>query len=583
MYTRNVQDIWEALGSFWSTFQDKALIESVWSQYYTLASGMYDLNDELPKSMGMRDLLAVLPYRAQAYDIIYETISPDYSGIVNTIWASGSTGYGYEFYLTPGTFSIPTLTYYVTSTSGTLSAKQTLTEDVDYYIVDMERLHFVNNPPFMENQNQTLFKQNKLLADIEYRVNPALWGILPKLVELSEVDLSHGNYPAFVYSGLNTTYNVEHFKHLVWALQYYLRQKPTVANVKAVYELGNGLPFAYASGFYDGYNLSGMSHNPEVTALNMLYFTGSGYKGSNDFICLDKPAFFTHEGCWEFSAKFANTGVTQYVLGMYCYPGLEQSLDIYWDAAKASLNFKAKGPVDYALAQTGLSIEVLSLDIQNWHRYKIKRDFDNNDQWYCYVDDVLVGSGIVGGWETFDTPYTKFVVGARAEMDGSTWPPTFKSPFFGYVSNLKCLFGGDLFYTTHVNFLASTSGYNFIDTSLGDGGSHGYSWIVTASGGGSAFKWLLTSGIPLHAYTYLDQDDTTSQFQVLISGVNVYDFVNNSGYISNIVDTDIEKYRTCAINLDYLISTGEFSHNAEAVSGMLANFSPPDVTFITIS
>jgi len=266
MRTTDVQLFWNALGSFWGDFEDKALIEQVWQGYFNVVSGMNQKSLDLRNSLAFRNLPAVLEDKHETFDVIYEVSNPEYSGVITSYLTSGAEGNRYEYNLTPGTASIPTLTYYYYSDSGTLSAKQTLTEGTDYYIQDMERLRFASSPPFTSNENQTHFSGNQLFAETVYRVNPALWGIEATRAGLNEIMLTDSIYNAFVggYSSSGAARDLvdtEHFKYLVWGIQEALGRKPTVGNIQHLYELVRGLPFAHNSGYYNGKTITGNTHD----------------------------------------------------------------------------------------------------------------------------------------------------------------------------------------------------------------------------------------------------------------------------------------------------------------------------------
>jgi hypothetical protein len=275
-YSTNVENIWDALGSYWMNFEDRALIIKYWQTLYYVMSGMYKKGIDLYDSQGFQNMPPYVEDKNQVYDIIYSVNSPEYSGLINTI---SGTGYQ-EFYITPGTFSIPTLTYYYYSTSGTLSSLQTMSEGVNYTIQDMERIRFLGSPPFIPNYNQTHFNGNKLSAATTQRVNPALWGVLPKLVGLSDSDIRNNTYPAFKVSGSQEE-NLTHFKNLVWGLQNGLRAKPTIANIEHLYGLARGLPFAYESGIYNGVSIS---NNTYPYTLGNIVLSGYTYLTSGSYV-----------------------------------------------------------------------------------------------------------------------------------------------------------------------------------------------------------------------------------------------------------------------------------------------------------
>ena len=242
MRTTDVSQIWNALGSFWGDFEDKALIEQLWQSYFTVVSGLERKSQNIRDSISFKNMPAVIEDRHQSYDIIYAVNTPSYSGLINAYLVSGK----YEFDITPGTFSIPKMTYYCYTDSGTLESPTPLVEDREYSIVGMNRIRFIDDPPFSVNQNQEHFKGQKLFADVCYRVNPVLWSIGPRLIGATENILINEDYPA--PSGSTTYDNVEHFKYFVWAVSEGLKRDPTITNIENLLGIVAGLPFAYSSG-----------------------------------------------------------------------------------------------------------------------------------------------------------------------------------------------------------------------------------------------------------------------------------------------------------------------------------------------
>jgi len=585
MESRSVRDIWGALGTFYGEFEDKELIEQLWQGYYDVTSGLFEKALDLRYSIGLANMPPYIKSRQEGFDINYGYLNSDYSGMVNTTTFSGY----HAFYVDPGTISIPTLTYYYYDTNGDLSDKQTLVENTDYYIEDMNMIVFTPTGiiPFHPNYNQVHYSGNQLFADVIYQVNPYLWGVGIQRVGLNETDLRDLTYPAFIHlpsENATSIQQVEHFYYLMQALTDRLSKKGSISNIKSLYSLLRGLPFAHNSGIYDGFNASGLLYNPSIESLATLHFTGSGFSTPNSYpSIIDRNAFYSHEGTWEVSAKFDRTDLDQYLLGLNCsWSTSQQHLYIWWDQKEQEIVFEAKGEGNYAGGTPGMVVRYGAFDPTEWHQYRIYRN--PTGPWECYIDNVLVGSGVVGFWENcfYSASGNKFVFGGKFTSNESTVIKVEK-PFYGYMSKLHTVYDGFAAHTLKLELFPRTSGLELFNDDDGVGQNVGL--VVSGSSLPNAYEWGVSDNLPLCAYTNLDRIRTNqfNKFDILISGINIYDNINNPELISGLVTSNFEKYKTSVISEDYSISHGTFSHNATAMSGILANYLPPDLIFITIS
>ena len=236
----NVKILWNYLGSFWDNFEDKAFIETLWEGYAEVVGELTKRLYAVDLSKSLKFLPSLLDEVGESYPIIFS------GGNQNTHIISGL----HNYYVTDGTLSIPTLSGISDDPiySGVYSG-QTLTEGVDYTIIDKQRIQFTNfsglalDPSF--NDPTAVY-----YASHTYKVNPALRKFyLPAVGLTSDVMCDdYGHYQGTA-SGLNELrYKYDHLKYLSWALWDTVRNPPTMSNITRGASLARGLPFAHTSG-----------------------------------------------------------------------------------------------------------------------------------------------------------------------------------------------------------------------------------------------------------------------------------------------------------------------------------------------
>lgn len=560
MYTTDVSSFWSVLGSFWQNFENRAYVQEIWQNYYNVMSGLYYKANTLRQSIGFSRMEATIIDFHQSFNIIWEATNTNYSGLVNAITVSGTEGNRVEYYVWPGTISIPELTYYYANSGGTDSALQTLTEGTDYYIVDMERIRFVNDPPFIHNQNQPHFKGNTLLAEKVYKLNPALWGIEPLKVGLSSSTYRDSIYNAFV-SGYATDsverdlVDAEHFKHLVWGLQTGTRSRPTISNIKNLYGMGRGLPFAHNSGILASGIISGVDKTYSISGYNVLSFTNSGA-----YIDTNYPLFGNDDQIYDFVAKFSGVST-------------ENLVDITTNNTKLVLR-SVDGEINITVDPDGVvPYELLysNIDVTKWHKYTIK--FPDTDTALCYIDDTLIGSGTLNSaWNGLGASNIYYVFGITAVYNLGL-PPAIISDhtvsFRGELAQIKIrdLENNVKFYFQSVPITSLTQ------TTFEDLSNNNYS--ITVSG---TTEFSETTA-PLICYTTYNSEDSIPQFKVLLPGVQVYDYINNQEVVSGLIDYPEEQYSRLYIYDTDLLYKGTLSYDEEYLTDLMDNYIPASTRY----
>ena len=279
----DVKEIWSPLGTFWPGFEDKELIEVIWNAYRDLIMDEYRTLFTLDLSKGLDYLPPHVEHKMSFFDIVYDVASEEYEDAINTVLISGL----YNYYIDEGVFDIPSglLNYYylnddVTSGSGSNEwVLETLVQGVDFEILDYNRIQFTPNPsksyypaPFQRTMNDPYIYHTKLFAPTMTGINNVLFDMYGKLVDVNKNHLRDRVYHSFQTNAEpaeQTKLDLYHFKYLIWALFYLRFLKPTIENLKRLYGIAHGAPFAYTSG-----KISDISESPTehiVTLNNDVY------------------------------------------------------------------------------------------------------------------------------------------------------------------------------------------------------------------------------------------------------------------------------------------------------------------------
>lgn len=271
----DVTQLWDSLGTAWSSFEDKPTVEAFW---YALASGIDAIDSmtmQIQKSRSLPYLEASFNNGPDIYKIVYSGLTTD---LTVTPLTSGGL---FEFGIDPYVYSIPNLytsyRYQGTTYSGIY------TEGIHYTISGLNTLVWGDTPPSPDLR----FADKGVIiayAPTVWRLNPVLMNVWARMVGLTYDQFTNYNtygQPSFT-----------HLKMLIWALANVQQGAPSIANLKKAYGISRGLPFAYVSGLINSvyqtdhyistignysYTLpSGMIPLPNGTAINKFDIICSG-------------------------------------------------------------------------------------------------------------------------------------------------------------------------------------------------------------------------------------------------------------------------------------------------------------------
>jgi hypothetical protein len=247
----DVSQLWQSLGTFWADFEDKALIEVIWEAYREVITEKYKDAYQINLSKAFKYMPEYWEQRHQFYNVIYAAEDATYSGLVNTVLISGL----HTYYVPSGIFSMPSglmNTYYQDVDNEYVT--ETLTEGTDFIIEDYDRITFLNNPPFTADASESNISKGSLYAPFVQLLNPVLFALFGALVDITKDQLKNKEYPAHETGATDTDQirlDLRHLKFMIWALHYLKRQMPTITNLRRLYGIARGVPFAYVSGLVD--------------------------------------------------------------------------------------------------------------------------------------------------------------------------------------------------------------------------------------------------------------------------------------------------------------------------------------------
>ena len=172
------------------------------------------------------------------------------------------TGF-FEFHIPEFTYSIPTITYDYKYNG--ISCTGTYNEGIDYFISsEMNSIIWISTPVKDLRYSTTGVIIGK--ANHVYRINPVLANVWAAQCGFNV----HADAPQYNTFGQET---YKHLKMLIWALNYYQNQVPSIYTLKNAYGISSGCPFAYTSGIMN-YSLVGDFYN--ISLGNDIYILPEG-------------------------------------------------------------------------------------------------------------------------------------------------------------------------------------------------------------------------------------------------------------------------------------------------------------------
>jgi hypothetical protein len=157
------------------------------------------------------------------------------------------TGY-FEYALPEYTYSVPTITYKYTYNGVVYTG--TYTENVDYLISsELNSLIWIGTiiPDRRYSDKRVLIGT----ADHVYRINPVLGDVWSRQCgfKIQTMYPSYGSFGQEKYT---------HLKQLIWSLDFYQQQAPSIYTLRNAYGIARGLPFAYESGIMSYTTVGGL-------------------------------------------------------------------------------------------------------------------------------------------------------------------------------------------------------------------------------------------------------------------------------------------------------------------------------------
>ena len=241
----NHKSFWNGLGSFWNNFEDRQTIEHFWE-------GLLATFTESSKFIYQNYLSSFLEQSPDYWEHKYLTFPITWSGLEDN-----RINNSYYFPIPDeyqGMIAIPTL-------SG-LETGQVLEEITDYKIVDGNKIHFLNNiypDPDLRYGINSKKQGVNLYAEIAYRLNPLITHLYSVLTDSDLIVTDSIVHWPFTYDGEPAIPNIEDelsfrlekaklINYISWGLYYLKQQRPSIQNLKRIYNILYNLPFSYQAG-----------------------------------------------------------------------------------------------------------------------------------------------------------------------------------------------------------------------------------------------------------------------------------------------------------------------------------------------
>jgi len=250
------QDFWKGLGSFWLHFENRADLEAFWD-------GMFEALKEAHRNLYKVSTGKFPAYSPDVWNHKYISIPLVWSGVEdNRINETNYFSLPDEYV---GTFSIPEL-------SG-INTGQILEQGTDYSIVDCNKIYITNLSGLEHDTSYIESLQVDLYAENLYRIDPMIFNLVRKMADTENLITDQTPYYPFTYDGSDSdTLLLEKaklIKYMTWAMFYLRLQKPSITNLKKIYNIIYNLPFAYEDGTA---SISGTS----CTIGNYTYYISGG-------------------------------------------------------------------------------------------------------------------------------------------------------------------------------------------------------------------------------------------------------------------------------------------------------------------
>ena len=282
----NTLDLWNSLGTAWQTFQDKPLIEALWSGLAISVDTVNAFALEVQKSRSLEYMSPLIDVGPEMYTIIYSGLATEVNVTLTSVpgddnlltenngilsqengeglsWFSILTsGVSFSYALDNWTYSIPELLVNYKYRNVTYSGLYT--EGNQYIISDLSYITWGDILPVPD------IRYPDTCTLIAYA--PHVWQINPVLME-TWARFCGLDYATFLDYDTYGQSALKHLKMLIWGLVYKQMCAPSIKTLKDAYGLARGLPFAYAAGNLTSTIVNGLCN---ISIGNDLYIMPSG-------------------------------------------------------------------------------------------------------------------------------------------------------------------------------------------------------------------------------------------------------------------------------------------------------------------
>ena len=231
-------DIWNSLGTAWENFQNKPIIEALWSGLAVASDTVNNYVLEIQKSRSLLYMNPLLDLGPETFTIIFSGLATDVN--VTPIY-DGQHLFSYE--VGSWTYSIPQITTNYKYLG--VAYSHTYNEGIDYTISGLNYIVWNETPPASDVRNST---DNVLYGYVPhmYLINPVLMEVWARFCGLQYSDFVQ--YNTFGQSAFT------HLKMLIWALVYKQTQAPSIKTLRDALAISRGMPFTYTSGITSSVN-----------------------------------------------------------------------------------------------------------------------------------------------------------------------------------------------------------------------------------------------------------------------------------------------------------------------------------------
>ena len=243
MLTKDVNRLWESVGSFWDKFENRDIISTLWQSYLEISEHVTQRNFAIRLSKSMPYMPSLLNERFGTFNIVFSGLNKEDVNIYKD--PAG------KYFLQTHYSHIASMPYLKNLS---VSDESDYVENSQFNISNYNSIELKRDQIKMDPANSGLVDYVELHADKFYRHNPVLWEVWGRSVNLDVSSITQKKYLPFKKS-IDTMDSTEalkltadHYKHLIWGLATYQSQGATMTNLKGAAHITAGLPFSYVAG-----------------------------------------------------------------------------------------------------------------------------------------------------------------------------------------------------------------------------------------------------------------------------------------------------------------------------------------------